>query len=254
MANQVALVTGASRGIGQAIAERLGREEGMKVILTGRDREALAAVSAGIPGSEWIALDLREAAAAQQLLDFALDKGGRRLDILVNNAGATKRGCFTDLTDDEWLDGYSLKLFAAVRLTRLAWPHLAAAKGSVVNIAGVGGRTPGPEFALGGSVNAALMAVTKSLAETGIADGVRVNAINPGAVRTARLTRRIEAIMKSDAVDAAEAERRFVLRENVTRIGEPADIAELTAFLVSPAGSFLQGALIDSDGGATKSL
>ena len=253
MANQVALVTGASRGIGQAIAERLGREDGMKVILTGRDREALAAVSGGIPGSEWIALDLRDVPAAQQLLDFALDKGGR-LDILVNNAGATRRGRFTDLTDDEWLDGYSLKLFAAVRLTRLAWPHLTAAKGSVVNIAGVGGRTPGPEFALGGSVNAALMAVTKSLAETGIADGVRVNAINPGAVRTARLTRRIEAIMKNDGVDVAEAERRFVLRENVTRIGEPADIAELTAFLVSPAGSFLQGALIDSDGGATKSL
>ena len=253
MANQVALVTGASRGIGQAIAERLGREDGMKVILTGRDREALAAVSAGIPRSEWIALDLRDVPAAQRLLDYALDKGGR-LDILVNNAGATRRGRFTDLTDDEWLDGYSLKLFAAVRLTRLAWPHLTAAKGSVVNIAGVGGRTPGPEFALGGSVNAALMAVTKSLAETGIADGVRVNAINPGAVRTARLTRRIEAIMKSDGVDVAEAERRFVLRENVTRIGEPADIAELTAFLVSPAGSFLQGALIDSDGGATKSL
>jgi NAD(P)-dependent dehydrogenase (short-subunit alcohol dehydrogenase family) len=238
------VVTGASRGIGKAIAVRLS-SDGYRVIVTGRDRDALAATSAELAGpNHWIALDLREPQAGEALIDFALQCFGR-IDVLVNNAGATKRGEFTALSDTDWLDGYSLKLFAAVRLTRLAWPYLRASKGSVVNIAGVGGRTPGPEFALGGSVNAAMMAMTKSLAETGIADGVQVNCVNPGPVRTDRFTRRL-----SQGMD----ESRFVETERITRVGEPDEIAGLVSFIVSPAGALLQGALIDMDGGSVKSV
>ena len=103
------------------------------------------------------------------------------------SAGATRRGEFTALTDDDFLDGFALKFFGAVRLLRAAWPWLKISRGSVVNIAGIGGRTPGAQFAIGGSVNAALLSLTKSLAATGVAQGIQVNALSPGAIRTDRL-------------------------------------------------------------------
>jgi 3-oxoacyl-[acyl-carrier protein] reductase len=234
---KTAIVTGASRGIGRAIAERLLRD-GFRVIATGRDEGLLAAI-----GTPWISLDLREAASAVALIAFALRETGR-IDVVVNNAGATKRGQFLELTDDDWLDGYALKLFGAARVARAAWPHLKATGGSVVNIAGVGGRTPGAEFAIGGSVNAALLSFTKSLAETGLADAVQVNAINPGAIRTDRLRKRL----------AASDEDAFVKSQGITRIGEPDEVAALVAFLVSPEGRYLHGSLIDIDGGATKTI
>lgn len=234
MTGRTAIVTGASRGIGEAIAERL-RSDGFAVVSTGRDTARLV--------EPYIALDLREPEAPARLVEYALERTGR-IDVVVNNAGATKRGAFQSLTDADWMDGYALKLFGAVRLTRAAWPHLKESRGSVVNIAGVGGRTPGAEFSIGGSVNAALLSFTKSIAETGIVDGVQVNAINPGAIRTDRLKKRL----------AEMDEGAFVARERITRIGEPRDIAALVAFLVSPEGSYLQGALIDCDGGATKTL
>ena len=253
---KVAVVTGSSRGIGQAIAVRLARQ-GAHCILCARDADALAVVARQIDGSggsaDLIALDLRLPEAPALLVDFAIARFGR-LDIVVNNAGATRRGEFTALTDDDWIDGFALKFFGAVRLTRAAWPHLKAARGSVLNIAGVGGRTPGAAFAVGGSVNAALLSFTKSLAVTGIADGVQVNAVNPGAIRTDRFQKRMRDLASRQGVDPATAERSFVSAEEVTRVGEPDDIAGLVAFVVGPEGRFLQGALIDMDGGATKTI
>ena len=103
---------------------------------------------------------------------------------MINNAGATKLGEFVELSDADWADGFALKFFATVRVTRAAWPHLKDVSGSVVNISGIGGRTPGPVFSIGGSVNAAMNCLTKSLADTGVRDKIRVNAILPGYVRT----------------------------------------------------------------------
>ena len=106
-----------------------------------------------------------------------------RLDLLVNNAGATKRGDFLALSDSDWADGFALKFFGAMRLSRAAWPHLCSSSGTIVNIVGIGGRTGQAEFAIGGAVNAALLNLTKVLADRGVKDGVRVNAINPEASR-----------------------------------------------------------------------
>jgi NAD(P)-dependent dehydrogenase (short-subunit alcohol dehydrogenase family) len=251
-----AVVTGASRGIGRAIALGLAKE-GVNVVLSARDQGALDhsvhQIQASGGKASAMALDLRIPDAAARLVRFAVETYGR-IDIVVNNAGATKRGEFEDLTDDDWSDGFALKFFGAVRLTRAAWPHLKAASGSLINISGIGGRTPGRQFTIGGSVNAALLSFTKAMAEAGVRDGVQVNAINPGTIRTGRFQPRIAALAAELGIDSAAAEREYIHREKITRIGEPDDIAGLVAFIASPAGRLLHGALIDMDGGATKTM
>lgn len=242
--NKVAVVTGASRGIGRAIALRLARDAAT-VVVTARDHAALDSVAKHCGNAASIAADLRSPNSAQNIVDFALATYGR-IDIVVNNAGATKRGDFLTLTDDEWADGFALKFFGAMRLTRCAWPHLKAQSGSVVFIAGNGGRTPGREFAIGGSVNAALLSLTKALADQGIIDGIQVNAINPGAIRTDRFAARLTR--------TGQTEEQFVKASGITRVGESEEVAELVAYLVSPAARFIHGALIDIDGGQTKTL
>lgn len=252
--NKVAIVTGASRGIGRAIALRLA-SEGAKVVLAARDggalADAVAEIRAGGGEAAAISQDLRALGSGLVLTDFAWAQFGD-LHIIVNNAGATKRGPFVKLSEADWQDGFALKFFGAVRLCQSAWPLLALNHGSVLNVAGVGGRTPGAEFSVGGSVNAALLSLTKSLADTGLEDGVQVNAINPGPVRTDRLARRLSSQPAGDGGETAEG--RFVREAQITRIGEPDDIAGLAAFILSPAGRWLHGALIDMDGGQTKTL
>jgi 3-oxoacyl-[acyl-carrier protein] reductase len=256
LAGRVACVTGASRGIGRAIALELARR-GADVLVTARDAARLAEVAATVRGLgrrvEVVAADLREPAVAARIVEASAGALGG-LDILVNNAGATKRGDFLQLTDEDWLDGYALKLHGAVRLTRLAWPHLRARGGSVVNIAGVGGRTPGPDFTLGGSVNGALLTFTKGLADAGVRDGVQVNAINPGYVRSDRFNARMRQRIAVTGETVAEAEARVVTEAQSTRLGEPEDIAHLVAFLVSPEARYVHGALLDADGGQTKTV
>jgi NAD(P)-dependent dehydrogenase (short-subunit alcohol dehydrogenase family) len=245
--DKTAIVTGASRGIGRAIALRLAAD-GARVVLCARDKDALDRAVREIesPGGRacCVSLDLRVPEAPASLAEFALKTYGR-IDIVVNNAGATKRGDFMELTEHDWADGFALKFFGAIRLTRAAWPHLRTTSGSLLNISGIGGRTPGSEFTIGGSVNAALLSFTKAMAEAGIRDGVQVNAINPGSIRTDRLRTRLANMA---------AERDFVQQQKITRIGEPDEIAGLAAFIVSPAGRLLQGALIDMDAGATKTI
>jgi len=251
---KTAIVTGASRGIGRAIALRLAGE-GAHTVLCARDGKLLDQVVKDIESqggrASALAVDLREMEAAKRVVDFTIRTYGQ-IDIIVNNAGATKRGEFLQLTDEDWADGFALKFFGAMRLTREAWPHLKKQAGSVLNISGVGGRMPGPQFTIGGSVNAALLSFTKAMADIGIRDGVQVNAINPGSIRTDRFRRMLETNAAQQGIDVKTAERKLIESARTTRIGEPEDIAALVAFVVSPEGRFLQGALIDMDGGATK--
>ena len=189
LAGKIIIVTGASRGIGRAIAMRLA-QEGATIVLAARGEVALAKVASEIEVSGGKAIsfpaDLRIHESPAALVDAAIDAHGA-VDAIVNNAGATRRGDFLELSDADWIDGFALKFFGSVSLTRAAWPHLKARKGSVLNIIGIGGRTPGAEFTIGGSVNAACLTFTKALADIGIRDGVQVNAINPGWIRTDRL-------------------------------------------------------------------
>ena len=231
--------------------------EGANVAICARDQDTLLKAAREIEAQgvrvAAVPLDLRHAESADRLVREACD-AFEKIDILVNNAGATKRGEFLALTDEDWTDGFALKFFGAVRVTRCAWPHIRDQSGSVLNIVGVGGRTPGPQFAIGGSVNAALLSFTKAMADVGIRDGVQVNAINPGSVRTSRFARMVQQVAEREDIDTAAAEVQIVRHARTTRIGEPEDIANLALFILSPAGRFLQGALIDMDGGQTKTI
>ena len=253
---KTAIVTGASRGIGRAIALNLA-SEGANVLLTARDAalldSAVGEITQAGGSAASFAADLRESGAAAEIAKEAQTRFGG-IDILVNNAGATKRGNFEDLTDADWHDGFALKFFGAVRLTRSAWPHLRARGGSVVYISGSGGRTPGAQFTIGGSVNAALLSFTKALADQGVTDGVQVNCVNPGPVRTARLETRLSAIAAAGNMTREAALEAFIRQEKVTRVAEPEEIAALVGFIVGPNGRSLHGALIDIDGGATKTI
>jgi NAD(P)-dependent dehydrogenase (short-subunit alcohol dehydrogenase family) len=252
LGGKAAIVTGASRGIGLAVARRLAAE-GMRVLLVARSAPALGAAAAALPGAAAHAADLRAPEAAPRVAEDAIARFGR-LDLLVNCAGATRRGDFLELDDEAWADGYALKLFGAVRLTRAAWPRLKAAGGAVVNIAGVGGRVASADFTIGGSVNAALMNLTKALADRGVADGVRVNCVNPGSIRTDRLAGRIRALGRERGLDDAAAARALAAETGVARFGEPEEIAAAVAFLASGQAAYLQGAILDADGGWVRAV
>jgi 3-oxoacyl-[acyl-carrier protein] reductase len=253
LTNKVAIVTGASRGIGRAIAQELAKEQ-MRLVLVARSGDLLNEVAASI-GSECLVhvADLRKTEAASEVITAVIQRFGC-IDVLVNNAGATKRGDFLELSDADWNDGFALKFFGAMRLCRTAWPHLVASQGSIINIIGVGGRTASADFTIGGSVNSALLNFTKSLAHRGLTDGVRVNAINPGAIATERLQARIKAVAAEQGLDYEAAAKRMVKKLGVARFGTPAEIAQAVAFLASSAASYCQGTIMDVDGGETRTL
>jgi NAD(P)-dependent dehydrogenase (short-subunit alcohol dehydrogenase family) len=253
---KIAIVTGASRGIGRAIALQLS-EDGATLLLAARTKTDLDKVASEINSiggkATSVAGDLRDPGVPAALVKAALEAYGA-IDIVVNNAGATKRGDFFKLTDADWEDGFGLKFYGAVRLTRAAWPHLKARRGSVLNIIGSGGRTPSAEFTIGGSVNGACLSFTKAVADIGLQDGVQVNAINPGRVKTDRFQQMLvdEAVQYGGDVNTAL--QAIVQKSNIVRLGEPEDVARLAAFMVSPQSRYMHGSLIDLDGGWTKTI
>jgi NAD(P)-dependent dehydrogenase (short-subunit alcohol dehydrogenase family) len=253
LAGKIGIVTGASRGIGRAIAQTLS-DEGMRLAVVARSRDQLEELSASLVTECLVqALDLREPESPAIVVAATMERFGR-LDLLVNNAGATKRGDFFSLTDDDWTDGFALKFYGAMRLSRAAWPYLQSGGGSIVNIAGIGGRTGSADFTIGGAVNSALLNLTKALADRGVACGVRVNAINPGSIVTERLKLRLRTLAAEQGVEESEAALAITQASRVARFGEPIEIARAVAFLASPMADYIQGALLDIDGGQTRTL
>jgi 3-oxoacyl-[acyl-carrier protein] reductase len=248
---KVALVTGSSRGIGRGIAIALAAE-GCDLMLTGRDAAALEEAAAATRKQGRRAaisvLDLREMGAAEKLIEHVKREFGG-LDILVNNAGATKRGDFLALTDADWEDGYALKFFAHMRLVRAAWPLLKGRRGSLISIGGTGARKPTAQFTIGSSVNAAVAAFTKCMADRGKVDGVQVNCIHPSVVETDRTRRRIKAEVERTGKSAEEAREEIFREFNTIRFGTVGDVGDLVTFIVSSRGTWLHGATMDLDGG-----
>src|SRR3954451_19286256 len=250
---KVVVVSGASRGIGRGIALAFARE-GAQTVLASSSAENLAvaakAIAAQGPEPFTVAGDLRTLAACEQLFARVNERFGR-CDVLVNNAGATRAGAFVELPDAVWLEGYALKFFGCVRLTRLFWPLLKASHGNVINIIGGAARTPDPEFLIGGSVNAAMANFSKGLSKLGNRDDVNVNVIHPGTTETERTIQLSQQRAAALGTTPEELRAKSLAKDGLRRIGQPEDIAELAVFLCSTRARHIQGQAVAVDGGST---
>ena len=254
--NPVAIVTGASQGIGRATALRLARDFSA-VVLVARNKDELektaSAVNAAGAESLVYALDMREPQAAETIVKGTLDRFGR-IDALLNIAGAVPQVDLFEMTDAQWDDGAALKLHGARRLTIRAWNALKAANGSVVFISGSAALDPKPRFAAVATINAAIIALAKAFAEQGIKDGVQVNSVIPGAVMTGRRRSFMEHWAPEHNMSVEEAIKQFPEKAGIARYGTPEEIADLMAYIVSPAAKWMTGTSVRMDGGETKGI
>src|ERR1700754_4357409 len=252
----VAIVTGASQGIGRATALRLARDFAV-VVLVARNQEKLEKTAAEIRsvGAEGIvyAVDLREAQSAETIIKRTLEHFGR-IDALLNIAGAVPQIDLFEMTDAQWDAGLALKLHGARRLTVAAWPALKATQGSVVLISGNSAQFPKASYAAVGTINAAIVALAKAFADRGIEDGVQVNSVLPGPVMTGRRRSYLEHWAPLHKLTVEEATARFPKEAGIARYGKPEEIAELMAFLVSPGARWMTGSTLRMDGGEVKSI
>jgi 3-oxoacyl-[acyl-carrier protein] reductase len=252
----VAVVTGASQGIGQATAVRLARDFSA-VVLVARSKDNLekTACEAKSAGAEVMvcALDLREPHAAATIVSATLERFGR-IDALHNIAGAVPQIDLFEMKDAQWDDGMALKFHGARRLTIQAWEALKASQGSVVLISGSAALDPKPGFAAVAAINAAIIALAKAFAEQGIKDGVQVNSVVPGAVMTGRRQSFFEKWAPAHNLTVEDAIKKFPEQAGISRFGKPEEIADLLGYLVSPAAKWMTGASIRMDGGEIKGI
>ena len=256
MPSSVAIVTGASQGIGRATAIRLARDFSA-LILVARNRahldETAAAVKAA--GAQALVLDsdLGQPSMAQVVVDRTVAAFGR-IDALLNIAGAVPQIDLFEMTDEQWQGGLALKLHGARRLTIAAWPALKAAKGSVVLMSGNSALFPKAPYAAVGTINAAIVAMAKAFSDRGITDGVQVNSVLPGPVMTGRRRSYLQHWAPLHNMTVEQATANFPKEAGIARYGEPEEIAELMAFLVSPGARWMTGSTLRMDGGEVKSI
>ena len=256
MNNRVAIVTGASAGIGAATAIRLAKDFSGLALVARREAEleetARTVTTAGATPLV-IAADLREPSAAETVVTQTISKFGR-LDAVINIAGAVPQIHLFEMTDEQWNDGAEMKLHGARRLTLKAWPHLKAAGGSVIFISGNSAEDPKPGFAAVATINAAIVAMAKAFAAQGLIDGVQVNSVLPGAVMTNRRVTFLQKWSAANHMTVEEAKGKFLAAAEIRRYGTAEEIAELMGFLVSPGAQWLTGAALRMDGGEVKGI
>jgi 3-oxoacyl-[acyl-carrier protein] reductase len=256
MSNATAIVTGASQGIGRATAIRLAKDF-PNLVLAARSREHLQETAEAVKAAGAKALvldnDLADKTAAKTLVDQTQAAFGR-IDALLNIAGAVPQIDVLEMTDEQWDAGMALKLHGARRLTIEAWPALKAAKGSVVFMSGNSAIFPKAPYAAVGTINAAIVALAKAFSDRGITDGVQVNSVLPGPVMTGRRRSYLDHWAPLHNMSVAEAMEQFPREVGIARYGEPEEIAELMAFLVSPGARWMTGSMLRMDGGEVKSV
>ena len=252
----VAIVTGASQGIGRATALRLARDFSVAVLVA-RDKDKLETTAAGVrsAGAEAMVfdLDLRQPESSETVIKGVLERFGR-IDALLNIAGAVPQIDLFEMADAQWDDGIALKFHGARRLTIRAWDALKASNGSVVMMSGSSAFAPRPSFAAVAAINAAINALAKAFAEQGIKDGVQVNSVSPGAVMTGRRQAFFAKWGPAHKLTVEEDIKRFPQQAGITRFGKPEEIADLMSYLVSPAAKWMTGASVRMDGGEIKGI
>jgi 3-oxoacyl-[acyl-carrier protein] reductase len=244
-----ALITGGSKGIGLAIASRFV-ESGGNVAIVARNQDALDAAKAEIQNAGsgkvvTVSADVATADGCQNAYDEAV-AGLGQIDILVNNAGSSQRADFTTITDELWQADLDLKLFAAIRLTRLAFPGMKDRKwGRVINILNTGAKAPPPSGAPTAVTRAAGLALTKVLAGEGAPHNVLVNGLLVGRIESDQWVRRADA-QNRDLGDFYDEMGKIV---PMGRVGTAQEFANVACFLASDAGTYVTGTAINIDGG-----
>jgi 3-oxoacyl-[acyl-carrier protein] reductase/bacilysin biosynthesis oxidoreductase BacG len=258
IAGRVAIVTGGSRGIGRAVAERLCRE-GAHVVVCARNQASLAEAqrAIGVAGTGrvlTVEADLTDPAAAGRVVDAALAAWGR-IDILVNNAGAARGLPFDELTHERWLENLQLKLFGYLRMARLVLPHLRKnGWGRIVNIAGVAGLQPSALAMPVGLNNAGILNVMKALSDAEAANNILVTTVCPGPILTARQTTLLQDAAQAKGITVEAAQREATAAIPLRRMGRPEEVADAVAFLASERASYITGSLVIVDGGLHRSM
>jgi 3-oxoacyl-[acyl-carrier protein] reductase len=245
---KVAIITGGTEGIGKAAALTLARE-GAKVAICARRQPLLDAVAAEITkaGGEALAIsaDMSKAADCERFINEVVKRFGG-VDILLNNAGTSKRGNFLDLSDDEWAADLELKVFGAVRCSRLVIPHMKKRGGGrIINITISSAKQPGAGSYPTSVSRAAGLAITKALSKEFAADNILVNTICIGKIKSGQHERRYT----KEGISADEYYGKMVKDIPLKRAGEAQEVANVIAFLASDAASYVTGTSINLDGG-----
>jgi 3-oxoacyl-[acyl-carrier protein] reductase len=250
MTDSVAIVTGASQGIGRATAVRLARDFS-KLILVARNGANLKETAKMVQdvGAEPLALelDLSQVATAETVVTKTLERFSR-IDALLNIAGAVPQIDIPEMTDKEWHDGTELKLHGARRLTIKAWDALKKSRGSVVLMSGNSALFPKAGYGAVGTINAGVAALVKAFADKGVVDSVQVNSVLPGPVMTGRRQSYLEKWAPAHGVTVEEALVKFPKEAGIERYGRPEEIAELMAFIVSRGADWMTGSALRMDG------
>jgi len=255
---KIALVTGASRGLGFATA-RLLAQEGAQVVLNSRDPARLNSAAEQIQretGSPVLAVpgDVTAPDLPFLLVKHTVEHFGG-LDLLVTNTGGPKPGAFEDLSDEDWQRAIDLCLMAHVRLIRAALPVLKqSASPSILTITSISVKQPIPNLILSNAVRAATVALTKSLALELGRWNIRVNSILPAWVETERITELLEARARANQTSVAEEMEKQAGESPFRRIAKPEEFARAAVFLLSPAASYLTGVMLPVDGGMYKGV
>jgi NAD(P)-dependent dehydrogenase (short-subunit alcohol dehydrogenase family) len=245
---RTALITGASRGIGESVAKTLARE-GCNLILTATDTEKLAQLALDLKNAhgtkvETHGFDLSKHENIKALADVA-----GHCDILINNAGAIPRGSLYDVTPEAWRHGWDLKVFGYIDLTRLILPRMSERKsGVIINIIGMAGERPEPKYIATCCGNAALIMFTQCIGGECMRDGVRIIAVNPGPIMSDRHRRGAERVAERE-LGSKDLWPELYKRFPIGRPGRVEEVADVVAFLVSDRASYISGETIRIDAG-----